>query len=194
MLSGRSPHAVLSEKTSVSRRNGLTMAPKLWPISWEITCHSVRPEVDTAVPETTAPPEFDVLNWHSVPSHAIPTWEPVGQLLIKCQSPAPSLPLVPRHWEKSERRLSKSTFGVLQLTFQGTVGSAVAGHLMESREACSRPRKGDVLRGILNLKLDDSKADVEGVLVSVSTRSQGYHSFSYFVQNTRSVPYGQDLP
>lgn len=142
-----------------------------------------------------ADPEFDALNWHSVPSHAIPTWEPVGQLLIKCQSPAPSLPFAPRHWEKSERRLSKSTFGVLQLTFQGTAGSAVVGHLMESREARSRRCKGYALRGVLNLKLDDSKADVEGVLVSVSTRGQGigWHSFSYFVQNTRSVPYGQDL-
>jgi hypothetical protein len=122
------------------------------------------------VPETIEDPEFDALNWHSVPSHAIPTWEPVGQLLIKCQSPAPSLPLAPRHWEKSERRLSKSTFGVLQLTFQGTAGSAVVGHLMESREARSRPCKGEALRGVLNLKLDDSKTDVEGVLVSVSTR------------------------
>jgi hypothetical protein len=142
-----------------------------------------------------ADPEFDALNWHSVPSHAIPTWEPVGQLLIKCQSPAPSLPFAPRHWEKSERRLSKSTFGVLQLTFQGTAGSAVVGHLMVSGEARSRRSKGDALRGVLNLKLDDSKADVEGVLVSVSTRGQGigYHSFSYFVQNTRSVPNGQDL-
>jgi hypothetical protein len=66
---------------------------------------------------------------------------------------------------------------------------------MESREARSRRGKGDALRGVLNLKFDDSKADVEGVLVSVSTRGQGieYHSFSYFVQNTRSVPYGQDL-
>jgi hypothetical protein len=78
-----------------------------------------------------ADPEVDALNWHSVPSHAIPTWEPVGQLLIKCQSPALSFPLAPRHWEKSERRLSKSTFGVLQLTFQGIAGSAVVGHLME---------------------------------------------------------------
>ena len=109
-------------------------------------------------------PEFDVLNWHSVPSHAIPTWEPVGQLLIRCHSPAPSLPLAPRHWEKSERRLSKSTFGVLQLMFQGTAGSAVVGHLMESHEARSRPCKSDVLRGVLNLKLYDPKADVEGVL------------------------------
>jgi hypothetical protein len=85
-----------------------------------------------------------------------------------------------------------STFGALQLTFQGTAGSAVVGHLMKSGEARSRSCKGDVLRGVLNLKLDDSKADVEGVLVSVSTRI-GYHSFSYFVQNTRSVPNGQDL-
>jgi hypothetical protein len=117
-----------------------------------------------------ADPEVVVLTRHSVPSHAIPTWEPVGQLLIKCQSPAPSLPLAPRHWEKSERRLSKSTFGVLQLTFQGTVGSTAVGHLMESREAHSRLCKGSVLRGVMNLKLDDSKADVEGALVSVSTR------------------------
>ena len=88
-------------------------------------------------------PEFVALTWHSVPSHAIPTWEPVGQLLIKCQSPALSLPLSPRHWEKSERRLSKSTFGVLQLTFQGTVGSAIVGHLIELHEAHSRSCRGN---------------------------------------------------
>ena len=122
------------------------------------------------MPETAEDPDVVVLTWHSVPSHAIPTWEPVGQLLIKCQSPAPSLPLVPRHWEKSERRASKSTFGALQLTFQGTAGSAVVGHLMESHEARSQPCKGDDLRGVLNLKLDYSKADVEGGLISVSTR------------------------
>ena len=137
-----------------------------------------------------ADPEFVVLTRHSVPSHAIPTWDPVGQLLIKCQSPAPSLPLVPRHWEKSERRLSKSTFGVLQLTFQGMAGSAVWGQLMESREARSRTCKADVLRGVLNLKLDDTEADVEGVLVCVRSQEIRYHFFSYFVQSTRSVPYG----
>ena len=120
------------------------------------------------MPETIADPEVVVLTRHSVPSHAIPTWEPVGQLLIKCQSPAPSMPLAPRHWEKSERRLSKSTFGVLQLTFQGIAGSAVVGHLMKSREARSQLCKGDDLRGVLDLKLDDSKADIEGALVSVS--------------------------
>jgi hypothetical protein len=89
--------------------------------------------------------------------------------------------------------LSKSTFGVLQLTFQGIAGSALVGHLIKSREARSRPYKGDVLRGILNLKLDDSKANVEGVLVCVNTRSQEDITFSYFVQSARSVPYGQDL-
>lgn len=48
--------------------------------------------------------------------------------------------------------------------FQGTAGSAVVGHLMESHEARSRPCESDVLRGVLNLKLYDPKADVEGVL------------------------------
>jgi len=31
-----------------------TMAPKLWPVSWATTCHSVRPEVETAVPDTVS--------------------------------------------------------------------------------------------------------------------------------------------
>src|SRR6266850_4372835 len=97
-----------------------------------MTCHSVSPAVDTAVPEMTEEPEVAALTWHSVPSQAIPTSEPVGQLLIMCQSPAPSLPLSPRHREKSESRSSKFTFGLLQLTFQGIVGSATVGHLMAS--------------------------------------------------------------
>lgn len=33
----------------------LTMAPKLWPVSWATTCHSVLPDVDTAVPDTDSP-------------------------------------------------------------------------------------------------------------------------------------------
>lgn len=41
-------HALPSTET---RR--LTMAPKLCPISCAMTCHSVRPAVLTAVPETT---------------------------------------------------------------------------------------------------------------------------------------------
>jgi len=30
------------------------MAPKLWPVSWATTCHSVRPDVETAVPDTVS--------------------------------------------------------------------------------------------------------------------------------------------
>ena len=37
----------------------LTIAPKLWPISCATTCHSVLPEVETAVPETKDPPDFN---------------------------------------------------------------------------------------------------------------------------------------
>jgi hypothetical protein len=136
-----------------------------------MTCHSVRPAVDTPVPATKDDPVFDALTWHSVPSHAIPTSEPVGQLLIKCQSPAPSLPLAPRHCEKSERRSSKLTFGVLQLIFQGKAEFATVGHLMTScqRKIFSRQRWIGSLRGVLELELGDRKADVEGVLVTVRT-------------------------
>lgn len=38
-----------------------TIAPKLWPISWATTCHSVRPYVETAVPET---------DWFELPGEA----------------------------------------------------------------------------------------------------------------------------
>jgi hypothetical protein len=62
--------------------------------------------------------------------------------------------------------VSKSTFGALQLIFHGTAGSATVGQLTlpGEKDYQFHRRNGD-LRGILDLKLDDSKADVEGVLV-----------------------------
>jgi hypothetical protein len=144
-----------------------------------MTCHSIRPVVDTPVPDTEEDPELVALIWHSVPSHAIPTSEPVGQLLIRCQSPAPSLPFAPRHREKSDRRASRSTFGVLQLTFHGTAGSATVGHLMSPGEEDSQLHKrGDDLRCVLDLKLDNSKANVEGVLGFVGIRPKSNRNIS----------------
>ena len=67
--------------------------------------------------------------------------------------------------------MSKSTFGVLQLTFQGTSGFATVGHLiMVSCEGgCNPAIMGFGLRSVLNLKLDDPEADVERLLVTVRT-------------------------
>lgn len=66
--------------------------------------------------------------------------------------------------------MSKSTFGVLQLTFQGTSRSATVGHLMMSRKGgCNPTIMGSGLRSVLNLKLDDPEADVERLLVTVRT-------------------------
>ena len=65
---------------------------------------------------------------YSVANHAMPTSVPVGQPLIRCQRPAPSLPFWPRHWEKSES-LSLSVTESEHATFHGTDGSAVLGHL-----------------------------------------------------------------
>ena len=42
----------------------LTIPPKLWPISCEITCHSVLPAVETAVPDTTEPELPPAVRWH----------------------------------------------------------------------------------------------------------------------------------
>ena len=106
----------------------LTIAPKLCPISCAITCHSVRPAVETAVPDTMDGDEPEDVCWQSVASHAIPTSEPVGQPLMRCQRPAPSSPLSPRHCEKSERR-SLSVVDSEQATFQGAEAGAVLGHL-----------------------------------------------------------------
>lgn len=105
----------------------LTIAPKLCPISWATTCHSTRPAVDTAVPDTIEEPLPLAVCWQRVASQAMPTSEPVGQPLIRCHRPALSLPFCPRHCENSESRWSSST--LLQSTFQGIFGSAVVGHL-----------------------------------------------------------------
>jgi hypothetical protein len=66
---------------------------------------------------------------HRVESQAIPTSVPVGQPLMRCHKPAPSLPRVPRHCEKIDNRSLRTT--VLQSTFQGKEGSATLGHLFE---------------------------------------------------------------
>lgn len=104
------------------------MAPKLCPISCEITCHSVRPAVDTAVPDTIDGLEPEDVCWQSVASHAIPTSEPVGQPLMRCHSPAPSAPFCPRHPEKIESRSLRVT-DEEQATFQGASEVAEEGHL-----------------------------------------------------------------
>lgn len=106
----------------------LTMAPKLCPISCATTCHSVRPAVETAVPDTTDGELPEAACWHSVMSQAMPTSEPVGHPLIRCQRPALSSPLSPRHCEKIDRRSFNVTLSE-QATFHGAAGSAVVGHL-----------------------------------------------------------------
>lgn len=119
------------------------MAPKLCPISCATTCHSVLPAVETAVPETMDPelpvascwhlPRFEHMLvtssyiTHKVASQAMPTSEPVGHPLIKCQRPLPSLPLLPLHWEKSERR--ESSAASLHGRFHGRFGSVELGQL-----------------------------------------------------------------
>ena len=47
--------------------------------------------------------------------------------------------------------------------------------------------KGDDLRSILNLELDNSKADVECVLVSISTRRQWTKNLSHTWYKTLAV-------
>jgi hypothetical protein len=42
------------------------MAPKLWPVSCATTCHSVRPAVETAVPETTEGAFPEAACWHLI--------------------------------------------------------------------------------------------------------------------------------
>lgn len=96
-------------------RKGLTIAPKLCPISCATTCHSVRPPVLTAVPLTTLgalPVDF----WlQRVPNHATPTSVPDGQPDMRCQRPLGSvlpfklLNFCPRQAEKSERRSLSDT-------------------------------------------------------------------------------------
>jgi hypothetical protein len=43
-----------------------TMAPKLWPVSCATICHSARPAVETAVPETTDGAFAKASCWHLV--------------------------------------------------------------------------------------------------------------------------------
>jgi hypothetical protein len=104
------------------------MAPKLCPVSWATTCHSVRPAVETAAPDTVALPLCDAVVWQRTPSHAMPTSLPVGQFERRCHRPAPSSPSVARHFEKTERR-SSSVSALLQGTFHGLAGSTVLGHV-----------------------------------------------------------------
>ena len=100
----RAKDRAISTRSQFGHTAQLTIAPKLCPISCAITCHSVRPAVETAVPETTDGLEPDAVCWQSVASQAMPTSEPVGQPLIRCQRPAPSSPFLPRQSEKIERR------------------------------------------------------------------------------------------
>ena len=110
----------------------LTIAPKLCPISCEMTCHSVRPPVLTAVPLTTLG-ALPVACWlHTVPNHATPTSVPDGQPDIRWYRPLGSiapfklLNFCPRQAEISERRSLSDT--VPQATFHGLAGS-LAGQL-----------------------------------------------------------------
>ena len=99
----------MNQAFSRTDENGLTIAPKLCPISCAITCHSVRPAVETAVPDTMDGDEPEDVCWQSVASQAIPTSEPVGQPLMRCQRPAPSLPFWPRQSENSDNRSFRVT-------------------------------------------------------------------------------------
>ena len=80
------------------------------------------------MPETTESLPPEAVCWQSVASHAIPTSEPVGQPLIRCQRPAPSSPFLPRQSEKIERR-SFSVIDSWHATFQGKSAGAVDGQL-----------------------------------------------------------------
>lgn len=56
--------AAVNPRTFAKPKAPLTMAPKLWPVSWAITCHSVRPPVETAVPDTDEFPLGLEVCWH----------------------------------------------------------------------------------------------------------------------------------
>ena len=124
----RAINRTISTRSQFSHTAQLTIAPKLCPISCAMTCHSVRPAVETAVPETTDGLEPDAVCWQSVASQAMPTSEPVGQPLMRCHRPAPSSPLSPRHWEKRDRRSLRVTESE-HATFQGASDGAVLGQL-----------------------------------------------------------------
>jgi hypothetical protein len=115
---------------------------------------------------------------HNVASHAMPTSEPVGQPLMRCQRPEPSEPLLPLHCENNERRESNSA--PLQGTFHGRAGSGVDGQLI-----CVHVQNFDVhvsieiLRWVLDLKLHDSKANIECGLQTY-VRKIGKHMYIKF--------------
>lgn len=100
-----------------------------------------------------------------VANQAIPTSLLVGQPDMRCQRPAPSSPFCPRHEEKSESRSLSVT--VLQSTFHGVAGSAWVGQLISR---CQRLVGSSMyvqyIRWVMDLKLDDSKGDVEHVLIT----------------------------
>ena len=151
--------------------HGLTIAPKLCPISCAITCHSVRPAVETAVPDTMDGDEPEDVCWQSVASQAIPTSEPVGQPLMRCQSPAPSLPFWPRQPEKMESRSLRVTDSE-HATFQGASEVAVEGHLdmYLSAGALRENGIGDAL-WFMHLELNDAEAHLECRLQSPGKRT-----------------------
>ena len=74
------------------------------------------------------------------------------------------MPFAPRHWEKYERRVSKVTSGVLQLTSHGIAGFATVGHLVLLHENIRTAEGSAGSRSVLDLKFDDPKADVERIL------------------------------
>jgi hypothetical protein len=82
---------------------------------------------------------------------------------------------------------------VLQLRSHGIAGFAFVGHLVLSHEEKIGIAEGSS-RSVLDLKLDDPKADVERVLdLNEDDVARQKLCFSYLVQNARGIPYGQNL-
>jgi hypothetical protein len=100
---------------------------------------------------------------HNVASHAIPTSDPVGHPLIRCHKPMLSFPLLPRHCENIERRLSSAALA--QGTFHGAVESTVDGHLDHPHHITRRGMMREInSRLVLHLKFDNTKANIKSTL------------------------------
>lgn len=104
-------------------------APKVWPVSWAMTCHSVEVRTTTLAELTVSLPdeEDDVVAvlTQAWPNHASPTADPVAQVLSKVQYAFVSL----RSPRQPEKRFSLSWIVVVpQAIFQGADAGAVAGH------------------------------------------------------------------
>jgi hypothetical protein len=114
-------------------------APKVWPVSCAIICHSVRAVLTTTLAELTVSFTLtDAVFKQACPSQASPTAEPVGQVVRSVQYALVSF-LVPRHPEKRLRR-SWMEMLLLQAEFQGAEVGAVAGHAESLIVRFRRPR------------------------------------------------------